>query len=134
MLSQLKRFFGMYAPTEKLRIAMYRSFGSQIGTPRTFGSHIFLDGLGKVIIEDDVIIAGFDRILSHSCDVNGAREQWKGKPTRICKGAIIGVNVTILGGVTIGENALIGADSLVTKDIPANCTAYGRPCKAQEFF
>ena len=41
----------------------------------------------------------------------------------------IGAGVTVLKGVTIGRNSLIGAGSVVTKDIPANCLAFGSPCK-----
>jgi maltose O-acetyltransferase len=38
------------------------------------------------------------------------------------------MNVTVLKGVTIGEHSIIGANSVVTKDIPANCIAVGNPC------
>ncbi len=41
----------------------------------------------------------------------------------------IACNATVIGGVTIGDNAVIGAGSVVTKDIPAGCLAYGHPCK-----
>jgi maltose O-acetyltransferase len=41
----------------------------------------------------------------------------------------IACNVVVLGGVTIGDNAVIGAGSVVTKDIPENYVAYGNPCK-----
>ena len=41
----------------------------------------------------------------------------------------IGGNVTILPGVTIGDNVTIGAGSVVTKDIPSNVIAYGNPCR-----
>ena len=44
-------------------------------------------------------------------------------------GAWIGAGVVILPGITIGENAVIGAGSVVTKDIPANVIAVGNPCK-----
>lgn len=47
--------------------------------------------------------------------------------TLIKKGASIGANATILGGVTIGENSLIGAGSVVTRDVPANEKWYGNP-------
>ena len=50
-------------------------------------------------------------------------------PVTIGSGAWIGANVTILPGVTIGENSVIGAGSVVTKDIPANVIAYGSPCR-----
>jgi UDP-2-acetamido-3-amino-2,3-dideoxy-glucuronate N-acetyltransferase len=49
--------------------------------------------------------------------------------TAINHGASIGANTTILGGITIGEHALIGAGSVVTKDIPAYSLAYGNPAK-----
>ncbi len=49
--------------------------------------------------------------------------------TVIEKGASIGANATVLGGVTIGENALIGAGSVVTKDIPANELWVGNPAR-----
>ncbi len=44
----------------------------------------------------------------------------------------IGGNVTILPGVTIGDNVVIGAGSVVTKDIPSNSIAYGNPCKVKK--
>ncbi|MBP5328965.1 MAG: N-acetyltransferase [Spirochaetaceae bacterium] len=51
------------------------------------------------------------------------------KKTIIKKGASIGANSTILAGITIGENAMIGAGSVVTKDVPANTLWYGNPAK-----
>lgn len=48
-------------------------------------------------------------------------------PVKIEDGVWIGENVTICPGVTIGENSAIGAGSVVTKDIPANCIAAGNP-------
>ena len=50
-------------------------------------------------------------------------------PIHIGKNVWIGANSTVLPGVTIGDNTVIGAGSLVTKDIPANVVAYGSPCK-----
>ena len=49
-------------------------------------------------------------------------------PVRIGNGAWLGTNVVVMPGVTIGENAVIGAGSVVTHDIPANVVAYGVPC------
>lgn len=51
------------------------------------------------------------------------------KSITIGDGVWIGANVVVCPGVTIGDNAVIGAGSVVTKDIPANCVAYGSPCK-----
>lgn len=50
-------------------------------------------------------------------------------PTTVKKGASIGANCTILCGITIGENAMIGAGSVVTKDVPANTMWYGNPAR-----
>lgn len=50
-------------------------------------------------------------------------------PIRIGNGVWVGANSVILPGVTIGDNAVIGAGSIVTKDIPANVVAVGNPCK-----
>ena len=47
--------------------------------------------------------------------------------TVIKKGASIGANATILPGITIGENSMIGAGSVVTKDVPPNTMGYGNP-------
>ena len=51
-----------------------------------------------------------------------------GGPT-IKRGARIGVNVTILPGVTVGEYALVGAGSVVTKDVPPHAVVYGNPAQ-----
>lgn len=51
------------------------------------------------------------------------------RPTLFKKGCSIGANSTIICGITIGEDVLIGAGSVVTKDIPTKCKAYGNPAK-----
>lgn len=57
----------------------------------------------------------------------------KFKRTVVKKGASIGANATIIGGLTIGEYSLIGAGSVVTKDIPANTIWYGNPAQQMGF-
>lgn len=49
--------------------------------------------------------------------------------TVLKKGASIGANSTVLGGIVVGENSLIGAGSVVTKDVPANTVWFGNPAK-----
>lgn len=51
------------------------------------------------------------------------------KPIKVGDNVWIGGNVCVMPGVTIGSNVVIGAGSVVTKDIPDNCVAYGNPCK-----
>ena len=56
-------------------------------------------------------------------------DDWKVVPTTVKKGASIGTNSTILCGLTIGENAIVGAGSVVTKNVPPNSVVYGNPAK-----
>ncbi len=56
-------------------------------------------------------------------------EDWEVIPTFVRKGASIGSSVTILAGVTIGENAIIGAGTVVTKDVPPSTIVAGNPAK-----
>lgn len=54
---------------------------------------------------------------------------WKVETTLVKRGASIGSGSTILSSVTIGENAIVGAGSVVTKDVPANAIVVGNPAK-----
>lgn len=57
------------------------------------------------------------------------REYMYAAPVTLGKNCWIAANVTICPGVTVGENSVIGAGSVVTKDIPANVVAAGNPCR-----
>lgn len=57
---------------------------------------------------------------------------WEVIPTLVKRGATIGTGATILCGVTIGENAFVGAGSVVTRDVPANSTVAGNPARQME--
>ena len=78
-----------------------------------------------VEIEDDVFIG------PHVCFTNDlyprAKGEWKIVKTIVKKGASIGANSTVICGITIGENSMIGAGSVVTKDVPNNALVYGNP-------
>jgi len=133
IMKSLMRFIGMHAPSQKLRIIMYRRAGIKIGKVLMFGGHVWIDVLHpKVTIEDDVSLAGFDYILVHS-NLPGYKLEGA-KPVTIRKGARIAINVTILPGVTIGRNAVIGAGAVVTKDIPDNAVAVGVPAKPIKYY
>ena len=54
------------------------------------------------------------------------------KPIAIGRNAWLGANVTVLAGVTIGENAIVAAGSVVTKDVPANMVVAGTPAKVKK--
>jgi UDP-2-acetamido-3-amino-2,3-dideoxy-glucuronate N-acetyltransferase len=55
--------------------------------------------------------------------------EWEVVPTMVKRGASIGANVTVICGVTIGEGAMVGAGSIVTRDIPPSSLAVGSPAK-----
>lgn len=81
-----------------------------------------------ITVEDNVFI-GPNATFTNDLFPRSKNADWKLKKTIIKKGASIGANATILCGVTIGENAMIGAGSVVTKDIPANEVWIGNPAK-----
>lgn len=103
----------------------------------------FLDD-NKIIIGDNVLIAPnvqiytayhpthyLDRFtISENETFNFCKTQTA--PVIICKNVWIGGGTIILPGVTIGDNTVIGAGSVVTKDIPADTIAYGNPCKVHK--
>ena len=156
ILAGIIRFFGMYSPSQSMRIAMYRKAGIHIGRVSEFGGNIWLsiNYRNLINIKDDVILAGYITILSHSfllsrsrsidglsdLAVDAARieDYYTQKdgffPVIIKKGARIGMHAVILPGVTIGENSVIGASAVVANDIPPNCVAVGAPAKPVRHF
>ena len=97
--------------------------GLTLGNYVDISQFVYIQARGEIIIEDDVEIGPFSAILSESTiDSKLGRILLK-------KGCCIGTHSTVMPGVTIGENSIIGAYSLVTRDISDNVLAYGIPCK-----
>ncbi|TDE31390.1 sugar O-acetyltransferase [Flavobacterium ranwuense] len=90
---------------------------------------VFLD-LGGITIEDNVMIAPKVSLLSegHPTSIEN-RHSLIPKPIHIKKNAWIGANATILQGVTIGENAVVAAGTVVSNDVPDNTIVGGIPAK-----
>jgi UDP-2-acetamido-3-amino-2,3-dideoxy-glucuronate N-acetyltransferase len=84
-----------------------------------------------VIIEDDVFCGPscvFTNVINPRAFIARKHEY---RRTVVKKGASIGANATIICGVTIGEYALVGAGSVVTRDVPAYALVYGNPARVQ---
>lgn len=90
---------------------------------------VFLD-LGGITIEDGVLIAPKVSLLSEGHPISpGARHSLIPKPIHIKQKAWIGANATILQGVTIGENSVVAAGSVVSTNVPDNVFVGGTPAK-----
>ncbi len=85
-----------------------------------------------VEIEDDVFI-GPHVTFTNDLYPRAFSKNWKVVPTLVKKGASIGANATIICGVTIGEYAMIGAGSVVTRDVPSFGLVYGNPAKLKGY-
>lgn len=91
-----------------------------------------------VTIEDGVFVGPCVCFVNerhpHATNPDGtlqSKKDWIVEKTLVKRGASIGANSTIMCGVTIGEGAMIGAGSVVTKDIPSYTLAYGGPAKVR---
>ncbi|MCJ7812430.1 N-acetyltransferase [bacterium] len=106
--------------------------GVKIGNDCKISSHTFI--CEGVTIEDQVFIGHNvtfinDKlpIATNSEGLMQSEKDWECIPTLVKKGSSIGSSATILCGVTIGENALVGAGAVVTKDVPPNTIVAGVP-------
>jgi acetyltransferase-like isoleucine patch superfamily enzyme len=107
---------------------------AHIGSNVKISSHTFI--CEGVNIEDEVFVGHNVSFINdkypRATSANGALQteaDWKVVTTRVKRGASIGTSATILCGVTIGENAVIGAGSVVTRDVPDNAVVAGSPAR-----
>ncbi len=111
--------------------------GAKIGARCKISSHSFI--CEGVTIEDGVFIGhGVIFVNDHypkAVNLDGSLQtddDWECQRTLVKRGASIGSGATLLGGITIGENALVGAGSVVTTDVPADSTVVGNPARVIE--
>jgi acetyltransferase-like isoleucine patch superfamily enzyme len=108
---------------------------AHIGKNCKIQSHTFI--CEGVTLEDNVFVGHSVTFINdtypRATNLDGALqngEDWQVAPTLVKKGASIGSGSTILGNVTISENAIIGAGSVVTKDVPPDTIVAGNPAKS----
>lgn len=111
---------------------------SKIGKRCKISSHTFI--CEGVTIEDEVFVGHnvtfINDLFPKATNADGGLQteaDWECRPTLVKKGVSIGSSATLLCGVTVGENAVIGAGSVVTKDVPANAIVAGNPARVLRF-
>ena len=136
---KLSKFINLYGCTigdgTKIGAFVEVQKNAFIGKNCKIQSHTFI--CEGVTIEDEVFVGHGVTFINDSyprATTDGKLQteaDWKVEPTLVKKGASIGSGTTILANVTIGENAIVGAGSVVTKDVPANAIVAGNPARVK---
>lgn len=108
--------------------------GAKVGERCKISSHTFI--CEGVTLESEIFVGHGVTFVNdrypRATNPNGALQtdaDWECQRTLVKKGASIGSGATLLGGITIGENAIIGAGSVVTRDVPPGATVAGNPAR-----
>jgi acetyltransferase-like isoleucine patch superfamily enzyme len=113
-------------------VPFYTNFGRFISIGKNvFINHAcsFLD-MGGITLEDDVLVGPKVNLITENHPMNPAdRRAMVAKPILIKRKAWIGAGATILPGVTVGENAIVAAGAVVSRDVPDNAVVGGVPAK-----
>lgn len=133
-INLLKKLFGNVKGNVWVEPSFYCDYGYNISVGDNFYSNhncVILDG-AAINIGDNVLFGPNVGLYTAGHPVN-VKERISGleyaHPITIGNNVWIGADVTVIGGVTIGDNSIIGGGSVVTKNIPANVIAVGNPCR-----
>jgi acetyltransferase-like isoleucine patch superfamily enzyme len=135
---KLSRFINLYGCEigDETKVGAFVEIqkNARVGKRCKISSHTFI--CEGVVIEDQVFIGHgvtfTNDTYPRATTGNGALQteaDWKVESTVIRKGASIGSGATILSNISVGENAIVGAGSVVTKDVPPNAIVAGNPAK-----
>lgn len=132
--SLLEQLLGSVGEGTEIRPPFLVDYGSQIRVgARCFANYglVALD-VATITIGDDVQMGPHVQLLTptHPVEPGPRRDKWEAaKPIAIGDNVWLGGGVVVLPGVTIGENTVVGAGSVVTRDLPANVVAVGNPAR-----
>ena len=105
----------------------------QVGNDCYLGRELFLDLQDEIVIEDQVTISHRVMILTHTdageSPLKAEAIRTEQAPVRIRRGAYVGANATILQGIEIGEESIVGAGAVVTRSVPASSVVAGVPAR-----
>lgn len=130
----LRELLGSVGEGTELRPPLYVDYGSHI----TIGARCFANfglvalDVAPITIGDDVQIASNVQLLTptHPVEPGPRRAKWEAaKPITIEDNVWLGGGAIVLAGVTIGENTVVGAGTVVVRDLPANVVAVGNPAR-----
>jgi len=134
----LNLFFLSPINARKIRPKVWRWIGCNVGKNVYIGTQVLPDASNPslIIIEDNVHIANRCIILCHQRDLTDyyqgsdySKLPYKREKVHLKSGCLIATNSMIMPGVTVGEGAIVGAYSLVTKDVPPWTIVMGQPAK-----
>jgi len=139
MVALCRRRFKFFGESAEFRPGAYAVTCSKIGLGRRVvirpGCMLFADEFEEIVIEDDVSLGAGVHIYVNNHRFDRAdipiidQGYTPSKPVRLKKGCWIGANVILLPGVVVGENAVVGAGSIVTKCVPDRVIVAGNPAK-----
>ena len=109
-------------------ITCVRGNSVHIGNNVVVMNNCLMMAAGGITIDDDAMIAANVQLISNNHDVYD-RQILICKPVHIGRNVWVGAGATILPGVTVGENAVVAAAAVVTKDVPSNAIVGGNPAK-----